>query len=186
MRRRQLAISLVFVLLLADEARALCGDVTDDGKRTASDALAVLRVAVGQPDNLVCAGEGPSRLRYYNDFQCGGQAATSTASFNSLTFQADSGAASDYQIVDLTEISAVEIDLCGGVFAFDGPIFLPLDRSITFWMVLLDPAVYQFPGIEVPAQLILTDDGTAASALSASRSMTPSAASSVLYGGMRD
>jgi len=185
MRRLQLAISLVFVLLLADEARALCGDVTDDGKRTASDALAVLRVAVGQPDTLVCAGEGPSRLRYYNDFQCGGEVATSTASFNDFTFQADSGATSDYQSVDLTEISAIDIDLCGGLFAFDGPIHLPPDRSITFWMLLLDPAVYQFPGIEVPAQLVLADDGTDASAFSTSASMTPSAASSVLYGGVR-
>ena len=46
-------ISLGF-LLMAGNAYAVCGDVTGEGEVSSSDALAVLRSAVGQPQTLTC------------------------------------------------------------------------------------------------------------------------------------
>lgn len=42
------------LLLLAGNAHAVCGDVTGEGEISTADALAVLRAAVGQPQNLTC------------------------------------------------------------------------------------------------------------------------------------
>jgi hypothetical protein len=184
-RALRLTLSLIFTLLVARNAHAVCGDVTGDGKPTATDALAVLRVAVGQPSNLVCAGEGPSRLRYYNDFSCNSGSSLSQAKINGLTFEADAATFSDYQTTALTELTDIEIDLCASVYAFTGPVHLPPDRSLTFLMVLLDPAVYQFPGVNVPAYFIMTDDGTDASALVSGAPMSPAGATQVLFGGTR-
>jgi len=158
--------------------------VNGDGQLTATDALTVLRAAVGQSSNLVCAGDGPSQLRYYNDFSCQSGSSVSQATVNGLSFEADAGAFSDYQTTDLTTIDTVEIDLCGTIYDFTGPVYLPPDRSMTFWMVLLDPAVYQSADA---AQLVITDDGTAASAgLAAGQAeMTPARATTVLYGHRR-
>jgi hypothetical protein len=44
----------LFVLLSAGSAYAVCGDVTGEGEISSSDALAVLRKAVGQSQNLTC------------------------------------------------------------------------------------------------------------------------------------
>ena len=179
-----LILSLIIGLSSSRDAQAVCGDVTGDGQRTASDALAVLRVAVGQPTDLVCTG-GPSGLRYYNDFSCSSGSSVSTATFNGLTFEADAAAVSDYQTTALIQIDNIAIDLCGGIYTFAGPVYLPPDRSMTFWMVLLDPAVYQIPDVEVPAQFILADDGTSPASFVGDVPMTPSGASQVIYGGAR-
>lgn len=48
---------LAAALLAAAPAAAQCGDVNGSGSVTTSDALGVLRVAVGQPVELVCDGE---------------------------------------------------------------------------------------------------------------------------------
>lgn len=54
-RGTMLVVSLaVFLAMVPGTARAKCGDVTGEGKTTASDALAVLRSAVGQPVELMC------------------------------------------------------------------------------------------------------------------------------------
>jgi hypothetical protein len=63
-------------MLLLPAAPALaapaCGDVNDNGKVTSSDALAVLRSAVGQPVDLVCAPPaGPLQTGEINDFGSG-------------------------------------------------------------------------------------------------------------------
>ena len=151
--------SLLLALLSAARAFALCGDVTGDQKRLASDALAVLRSAVGQNVELVCEA-GPTRLRFYNDFTCGTPTSTSEARFNDFTFVAEGGTLSDYQEIDRTEIDAIEIDMCGGTYHFPGPIVLPAGRPLTFYMALLDPSVYDFGG-GVPALFVLYDDGDA-------------------------
>lgn len=51
------ATALAAALLPAPPAGAQCGDVNGNDEVTTSDALGVLRVAVGQPVDLVCEGE---------------------------------------------------------------------------------------------------------------------------------
>src|SRR4051794_37521544 len=104
-----IAVALVVEkLFVASEASALCGDVSGDGKRTTSDALAVLKSAVGQNVILVCASNEPSTLRYYNDFTCGNGSSVSQATFNGYTFSADGAEYSEYQVVDRTEIHSMQ------------------------------------------------------------------------------
>jgi hypothetical protein len=153
----------LFLLVLgtAGPALAVCGDVNGDAKKSTLDALLVLRSAVGQNVTLTCEDSGPSRLRYYNDFTCGTQ--TSQAKFNGFTFVSEGGEFSDYQIVDRDSITNIELKVCGGTYTFQGPLYLPPNRSLTFLMVLLDPEIY---GTEngTPAYLIIEDDGVAATA----------------------
>lgn len=51
------SIALAMFLVAAFQTRALavCGDVTGEGELTSSDALAVLRAAVGQETTLICS-----------------------------------------------------------------------------------------------------------------------------------
>ena len=200
-----LVTSLILALFTSQHALALCGDVTGDGARSASDALAVLRSAVGQPVDLVCEDSGPSKLRYYNDFTCQSGSSVSQATFNGLTFEADAGATSDYQTVDLTEISTIEISLCGGTYNFAGPLNLPPNRAITFFMVFADPAVYAFGACSIttstacsvdedcpnsetciggssPAFFVMNDDGAPAAALTSGSPPQPGKEIAVLFG----
>jgi hypothetical protein len=140
-------------------AAALCGDVTGDDARSASDALAVLRSAVGQQVELVCKEDRPSQVRYFNDFSCNSGNNLSEARFNGFTFEADAGEQSEPQVVDRETVDTIELDVCGGVYSFPGPIPLARNRQITFFMALLDPNFYQFPGVDVPAQIVFFDDG---------------------------
>ena len=55
------------ILLIAHEATAVCGDVTGDGAISASDALSVLRAAVGDHQPMMCE-------------PCSGTTTTTTAS----------------------------------------------------------------------------------------------------------
>lgn len=183
MRRLSCISVSLLALLLATDALALCGDVSGDGEKSATDALMVLRSAVGDPVELTCAGEGPSDLRFYNDFSCGSGSSVSQATFNGFTFSADAGQTSEYQSVDRTEIDSIEIDLCGGSYFFSGPISLSPGRALTFYMALLDPAVYQFPGVDVPALLVMYDDGAPAGAAAMSGPPQHENPASVLYGG---
>jgi hypothetical protein len=48
-------------VLFSGNAHAVCGDVTGEGDVSTSDALAVLRAAVGQPQPLTCDC-GPDRV----------------------------------------------------------------------------------------------------------------------------
>jgi hypothetical protein len=69
MTKTLLAASLLSIVLNAASAGAqpICGDVNDSGGVTSSDALAVLREAVGQPVDLVCDACGslcPGDPRY--------------------------------------------------------------------------------------------------------------------------
>lgn len=185
MLRRCSLLAIAIVLFCAADSAAVCGDVTGDGVKTATDALAVLRSSVGDPVELVCAGEGPSDLSFWNDFACGSGSSLSQARFNGLTFSADAGESSPYQSVDLTEINDIEIDLCGDTFYFPGPIYLSPGRALTFLMALLDPVVYPFPGIDVPAMFVLYDDGVPAGALTAPPADVNASGASVLYGGRR-
>ena len=148
-------------LFISQNAEAVCGDVTGDGNRSAVDALAVLKAATGQQVTLTCAGEGPSDLRFYNDFTCNNGSQTSEASFNGFTFEADGGEISDYQSVDVDSINDIVVDICGGEYNFPGPINLPPNRRITFYVALLDPDVYG----EGRALFVLYDDGEPAGAL---------------------
>lgn len=172
-------------LFVAADAWAVCGDVTGDGQKSATDALAVLRSAVGDPVELVCAGEGPSDLAFYNDFSCGSGSSVSEARFNGFTFSADAGQTTAYQSVDLEKIEEIEIDLCGGTYYFSGPIYLSPGRPLTFYMALLDPTVYEFPGVDVPAMLVLYVDGPLTGALFAGPSGASSSQAGVVYGGRR-
>ena len=157
---RVLRAGLFFAFLfLSHDADAVCGDVTGDGQRGATDALAVLKAATGQDVPLICDA-GPSDLRFYNDFSCNAGSSVSQASFNGLTFQADSGELSEYQSVDRETIDTITITLCGGEWNFPGPINLPPSRKITFYMAILDEAVYG-PG---NALFVLYDDGEPAQA----------------------
>jgi hypothetical protein len=182
MRRRLFVPLLVLVCFVATDAMAVCGDVTGDGAKTATDALAVLQSSVGGPVELVCAGEGPSDVRFYNDFACGSGSSVSEARFNGFTFSADAGEVSGYQSVDRETISEIEIDLCGDTYFFEGPIYLSAGRAITFYMALLDPAVYEFPGVDVPAMFVLYNDPPAGS-LVAGASTSTSSGAGVVYGG---
>ncbi len=149
-------------LFIAHDADAVCGDVTGDGQPTATDALAVLRAATGQTVNLICEdGSGPPELRFFNDFGCQSGSSNSTATFNGFTFQAGSGALSDYQTVDRETSDTMEITLCGGEYNFPGPLSLPPGRRLTFFMALLDPVVYDGEG---QALFVIYDDGEPAEA----------------------
>lgn len=148
-------------LFVSQNADAVCGDVNGDGNRSAVDALAVLKAATGQAVELTCAGEGPSDLRFYNDFDCATGSDVSEASFNGFTFQADVEDTSAYQSVDLEQISDIDVEICGGDYSFPGPINLPPDRKITFSVAILDPEVYG----DGRALFVLYDDGESASAL---------------------
>ena len=148
-------------LFVSQNADAVCGDVNGDGNRSAVDALAVLKAATGQTVELACAGEGPSDLRFFNDFDCNSGSDLSVASFNGFTFQANAGDSSAYQSVDRDSIDTIVVDICGGEYNFPGPINLPPDRKITFYVALLDPAFYG----EGRALFVLYDEGEAASAL---------------------
>jgi hypothetical protein len=181
MCRRAFIWALVFVLFATTDSLALCGDVNGDGQKSATDALAVLRSAVGDPVELTCVGEGPSDLRFYNDFLCSSGSSVSEARFNGLKFSADAGEVSAYQSVDLTEIVDIEIDLCGGTYYFAGPISVSPGRALTFYMAFLDPAVYQFPGVEVPALFVMYDDGVPAGTAGIQQGAS---STSVLYGGL--
>jgi hypothetical protein len=185
MSRTLLSSLLLLTLFVATDADALCGDVTGDGQKSATDALAVLRSAVGDPVELTCAGEGPADLRFYNDFSCNSGSSVSDARFNGFAFSADGGQTSAYQSVDRTDIDAIEIDLCGGTYTFEGPIYLPPGRAFTFYMAILDPAIYQFPGVETPAMFVIYDDGEPAVSSLASGSAPQSSDVGVLYGGLR-
>lgn len=150
-------------LFLSANAFALCGDVNGDGKRLTGDALLVLKSAVGQAVNLVCDDSGPSRMRYYNDFTCL-NFPTSQAKFHGLTFVAESAEYSAYQTVNHTQITDVEINMCGGTYTFPGPIRLPPNRSLSFLMLLLDPDVYGTENGD-PAFFAVLDDGAPADSL---------------------
>ena len=163
-------------LFMRGEAAAVCGDVNGDGNRGATDALAVLRAATGQPVDLVCSGEGPSSLRYYNDFDCNSGSANSQATFNGFTFNASSGNSSEYQSVDLASIDTIVVTICGGEYNFKGPIFLPPDRKMGFYVALLNDTVYGAGR----ALFVLYDDGEAASALTVDPNALP--ANGVSYG----
>ena len=158
------AVALATQAFAPGRASALCGDVTGDGKNTTKDALAVLRSAVGQPVELTCEDSRPSRLRYYNDFGCSSGSSVSQAMFNGFTFSADAGESSEFQTVDRESIDTMQIDLCDGSYYFDGPLYLPRNRSIQFFMIRADPAVYQFEGVEHPAFFVLIDLGEPAAA----------------------
>lgn len=71
---KTLAAALAAAVVLAGNAGAfddpvpVCGDVNDSGAVTSSDALAVLKVAVGQPNNLDCEEcPQPEDLGYPDD-----------------------------------------------------------------------------------------------------------------------
>lgn len=183
MRRASFLSACLLALLCTTDALALCGDVNGDGKKSATDALAVLRSAVGDPVELTCAGEGPSDLRFYNDFSCGSGSSVSQARFNGFTFSADAGETTQYQSVDRTDIDNIEIDLCDGTYFFQGPINLSPGRALTFYMALLDPAVYQFPGVDVPAMFVIYDDGVPAGAAMNGGLQPRDSSVGVLYGG---
>jgi hypothetical protein len=167
MKRFLLAATLILALIGTRHAHALCGDVTGDNQRSASDALAVLRSAVGQSVDLVC-DEGPTELRLFNPFNCHGETFTMEARFNGFTFQSESFEVSDYQSVDRTEIDLIEFDACDGdTFYFQGPVLLTPGRKMTFFFAFLDPAIYEFPGVDIPAQFLIYDDGTEGDQLTA-------------------
>jgi hypothetical protein len=155
-----LCASLAMMLGSAQGALAVCGDVTGDDQKTTTDALAVLRSAVGQNVNLVC-DDGPSRLRYYNAFECSSGSDISTLEFNGYEFSADAYEYSPYEFVDRTSIDTFHVELCGTDYYFDGPTYLPRNRSIFFYVVLADPEVYTT--VEDPAFLVLLDEGIPAS-----------------------
>ncbi len=187
MRTRVFGAAWLLATLLVSDALAICGDVTGDGLRLATDALVVLRAAVGQQVNLTCENppdDGPSSLRFLNELTCNSGSSVSEARFNGFTFMADANEVSAYQSVDRVQIDSVEIDLCGLLFVYPGPMDLPPNRSITFYQVLLDPAVYSFPGIDIPGQFVLVDDGAAASAL-ATGAIGGRSNVGYLYGGAR-
>jgi len=49
-----LVLSAILISLGAQQALAMCGDVTGDGMVTSSDALSVLREAVGEHHTMMC------------------------------------------------------------------------------------------------------------------------------------
>lgn len=177
-----LAPALLLTLAGATSAPALCGDVTGDGKKTANDALAVLRSAVGQPVALQCIGEAP-KIQYFNDFGCGSGSSVSTLEFNGYSFSANVDTASAFQTVDLEQATGMHVELCGGDYYFNGPQSLPRDRRIQVFMLLLDPEVYQFPNVEVPANLVFYDLGPIDAALTVGASPGAPQEIGVLFGG---
>jgi hypothetical protein len=73
-------------ILFATNAWALCGDVSGDGQRTATDALMVLNVAVGQPIALNCScaecgtsEDGPAARAHCADANGDGQPSATDA-----------------------------------------------------------------------------------------------------------
>lgn len=155
---------LALALLVPRHASAVCGDVTGDGQKKASDALAVLKSAVGQDIALVCSDTGPSSLRYFNNFTCQSGSSVAQAKFNGFTFSAGAQQFSAYQSVDRTTINAIEITLCTQKYNFAGPLNLPPNRKLSFYMILADPDVYDF-GVDVPAFFVIYDDGAPAAAV---------------------
>lgn len=156
------ASALALSLFAAGNASAICGDVTGDGKKNTSDALAVLRSAVGQPVDLMCES-GPSLVSYYNDFKCGVDDTTpGTASFGGHDFEADPYGSSPYQEVSLTTLANIMVSDCNGDYEFPGPIYLPPNRKISFFVIIADPDYYDFS--DFPAFITFYDDGEEADA----------------------
>jgi hypothetical protein len=154
--------TLLFVAMLlvrSREASALCGDLNGDNKKTTADALALLKSAVGQNVNLMCLDTTPSRIRFYNPFDCTTGSDIATLTFNdsdeSYEFTADFDVSSPYQTIDDTTIDNIEIDVCGGEYTFNDPFHLAPNHSYTLFMVLVDPDIYG----EGSAYAILYDEG---------------------------
>jgi len=173
---------LALALLAPRHASALCGDVTGDGLRKSSDALAVLKSAVGLEVDLICSDTGPSMLRYYNTFTCQSGSSVAQAKFNGFTFNAGAQQFSAYQSVDRTTINAIEITLCAQTYEFAGPLNLPPNRKLSFFMILADPDVYDF-GVEVPAFFVAYDEGVPAAAVASGHLPDPAQEIGVLIGG---
>jgi hypothetical protein len=87
----RVALSLFLLLATSGAAHAVCGDVTGDGERLASDALAVLRAAVGQSVPLECSCEDCVTTTTVPSFCCGGTAATCGMTSGKTACQAHSG-----------------------------------------------------------------------------------------------
>jgi hypothetical protein len=162
---------LATVLAAATDVHAVCGDVTGDGEKTTSDALAVLKSSVGQNVDLVCIDDTPSRIAFYNDIDCNTGSDVSQLRFidsdENYTFNADPGETTAYQTVDDTQIDNIEIDLCGDEYTFGSPFNLAPNHSYTLFLVLIDPDVYGEEGL---AYAILYDDGIPVEATSAALS----------------
>lgn len=176
---------LTMALVPPRQASAVCGDLNGDNKKTAADALALLKSAVGQNVNLLCTDTTPSRIRFYNGFDCSVGSDTSVLSFHdtdeNYEFEADLDESTAFQTVDETTIDDIEIDLCGGTYTFNDPFHLAPNHSYTLFMVLVDPALYG----EGSAYAILYDNGIAVVGTSA----TPLSAESepaVIVGSLRE
>ena len=65
--------------------------------------------------------------------------------------------------MDLETIDTITVAICGGDYEFPRPIFLSPGRRITFYVALLDAAVYG----DGQALFVLYDDGEPAAASTA-------------------
>jgi hypothetical protein len=173
------SISMV-CLLTASQAHAVCGDVNGDGNKTTSDALAVLRSAVGQPVNLQCES-GPTQVRYYNDFSCNSGSSVSTLDFNGYEFSADTSEVSDFQTVDVHLVTDMHVELCGADYDFSGQQHLLPGRRYEAFMVFADPEIYT--DVEDPAFLIFYDIGSSEASLTTGSSVEVRSESGVMFGG---
>jgi len=141
------ALAMAVVMIAAPAmSHAVCGDVNGDDSRTASDALAVLKSAVGQNVDLECTADPlrPSQVRLYNAFNC------ASGSDNAI-LETDHGqdwsanntdSYSGYQVVEESLIEGINYKQCGENIRFEGPVSVPPERRIVFFVVAAHPDFY--------------------------------------------
>ena len=66
-------------------------------------------------------------------------------------------------------------------YFFDGPLNLPPNRKLSFFVVFLDPAIYTFA--DVPADFVITDDGDSVTLASTDSTVEPGREVAVISGG---
>ena len=129
---------------------AVCGDVTGDDAVRTSDALAVLKSAVGQSIQLTCKTEVEpvvlrhSRGRLFNGFGCpSGSDRAELRTDEGQFFAVDSpGAYSSYQTLNTSQVAGVTYEQCGLSVRFPGPLTVAPERKFSVQVLALEDTLY--------------------------------------------
>lgn len=155
-----LPVLFLFLSLACTAARAAeCGDVVGggDGIKT-SDALAVLREAVGLDSNLTCVAPASqySRMRVYGFDGC---SRTTFRASTGETMAADEGKYSAYVEFPRDSVQWVEVTACGVTDRFDGPFTIPRERLLSVEVLLLDPIWLGYTCDDIVTYITMIDEG---------------------------
>jgi hypothetical protein len=160
MRTTIAAAVFAAVLLTAASAYAdVCGDVDDSGELSASDALRVLRGAVGLPVNLICEATAESQ---FSKVRVHGFDLCPDTKFKSSTGEILTVSGTGYSAyVEFPHDSVqwVEVTACGYTDRFNGPFTIPRERMLHVEVLLLDPIWQGYTCDDLVTYITLIDDG---------------------------